>query len=627
MFGNMTLGKRIVSGIILMLALMVVVGAVGYYGLTRVTRVMEFRGEIQSLQDIVASFKEHSDQYFLATLRADMEVRDNAHEMTLSQLDMGSEAVGRIRSNALAGEEGERRMEAAAAALNRFADFFNSYVLAEENKEETILEIMRLHEDLVDKIKEGAMWYQGMEVAATVLLAELRSYFNRSSQENWEGVTGYLERLGAAIDAWRERVDNSAALRDIGVEINNQFEVMGSVISRYHDEVVRQDQFRASMDVEKEAIYSVCEELAAMIETDLQSQTRLSNLVIAVVIIAALIFGLLYAFLSTRKIVGKINGVISGVSEGADQVASASKQVSAASQNLADGSSHQAAFIEETSSSLEEISSMAKQNAEHAKEAKGMMDEVRDVVDRISGHMNDMATANEDISRSSHETDKIVKTIDEIAFQTNLLALNAAVEAARAGEAGAGFAVVADEVRNLAMRAAEAAKNTAQLIGNTIKAVKNGSELTQATKDSFQENVEISKKVGLLINEITEASLEQSQGIEQVSTAVAEMDRVTQENASGAEESASAAAEMNSQAESMMGHIDDLIALVHGKTNGSREKVNLENEFDELGNEPQAKVESPRLKRIGSPNVQADKAGDVRKNRDIPMEEEDFRDF
>jgi len=198
--------------------------------------------------------------------------------------------------------------------------------------------------------------------------------------------------------------------------------------------------------------------------------------------------------------------VVSGLREASNQVAAASEEVTSSSQSLAEGSSEQAASLEESSASLEEITSMTKQNADNAGHAKTLMAEVRKIVDRVDGHVNTMASAIHEVTKSSEETGKIVKTIDEIAFQTNLLALNAAVEAARAGEAGAGFAVVADEVRNLAMRAAEAAKTTSSLIENTIATVRKSRDLTQQTQEAFKENVQISGKIGILIDEIAAAS-------------------------------------------------------------------------------------------------------------------------
>jgi methyl-accepting chemotaxis protein len=277
-----------------------------------------------------------------------------------------------------------------------------------------------------------------------------------------------------------------------------------------------------------------------------------------------LLGGTLLMWIIGRGMTRSLKVVIGGLREASSGVSSASVQVASSSQSLAEGASEQAASIEETSSSLEEMSSMTKQNAENANEASRKMAEAREIVGKVSRHMGDMGKAIEEITRSSEDTGKIIKTIDEIAFQTNLLALNAAVEAARAGEAGAGFAVVADEVRNLAMRAAEAAKNTASLIEDTMNAVKSGSELTQSTQEAFQENMAIVTKVGALVDEIAAASKEQAQGIDQVNKAVAEMDKVVQQGAASAEESASASQQMNSQAEEMKALVNKLVALVGG---------------------------------------------------------------
>ena len=298
----------------------------------------------------------------------------------------------------------------------------------------------------------------------------------------------------------------------------------------------------------------------ALVEVGDQVQTSQRNATLGASLGA--LFGILCAWLLTRSITHPIKQLVDSLTHSADQVTSASTQIASTSCQLAEGASEQAASIEETSAFIEEMSSMVRRNADNTSHCSTVMAEAKQVNQNAYQHMSGMTEAIEKISRSSEQTVKIIKTIEEIAFQTNLLALNAAVEAARAGEAGAGFAVVADEVRNLALRAAEAAKTTNDLIDDTVKAVKDGSHLTRLTHEAFVKNVEITGQVSALVEEIAAASREQAQGIEQINRAMVEMNKVTQSNAASAEESASTSEEMIGQAERMRGCVADLVTLV-----------------------------------------------------------------
>jgi len=320
--------------------------------------------------------------------------------------------------------------------------------------------------------------------------------------------------------------------------------------STYMDQIDLMTKYNA------DSLHDSTDQIKANVTSGLMS-VRLGG---GVSVLAGIIFGTLI----TRSLVKSLTKLTETLSTGAEQVASGSLQVSSASQSLAQGASEQAASLEETSSSLEEISSMTKKNADTAQQANVLSTEAKTASDNGNAAMAKMSTAIASIEKSATDTAKIIRTIDEIAFQTNLLALNAAVEAARAGEAGKGFAVVAEEVRNLAMRSAEAAKNTAALIEGSVQNAKSGVIIANEVAKSLSEITTASTKVNQLVAEIAGASAEQSQGVGQVNQAIQQMDKVTQGNAAAAEESAASAEEMNSQSEQMRTVVVQLRRLVQG---------------------------------------------------------------
>lgn len=277
-------------------------------------------------------------------------------------------------------------------------------------------------------------------------------------------------------------------------------------------------------------------------------------------------------WLMSRSISRPINVVTSSLALGAEQTASAAGQVSEASQSLAGGASEQAASLEETSASLEEIASMTKRNSESAAKAHDLARQARQTADASLSDMRTMNAAMEELKKSSDEIKKIVSTIDAIAFQTNILALNAAVEAARAGEMGAGFAVVADEVRNLAQRSAGSARETAEKVEAAMARTHEGVRISVSVASSLETIATQVRQADELIEEVATACAQQTDGIQQLNSAVSQMDKITQGNAASAEETASAAEELNAQAESMKGAACDLTALVYGASNRDSEK-------------------------------------------------------
>ncbi|MFZ0943842.1 MAG: methyl-accepting chemotaxis protein [Syntrophobacteraceae bacterium] len=296
--------------------------------------------------------------------------------------------------------------------------------------------------------------------------------------------------------------------------------------------------------------------------TSIQSM-RNKNIFIG--LLGSLAVALALILIISRLVDRPIRRVISGLNETAGNASSAAGALSGMSMRMADGTANQASAIEETSASLEEMSAMTRQNAENATQADKLMHQVEGITTSAGDSMNRLMEFMQEISNASDKTQKIVKSIDEIAFQTNLLALNAAVEAARAGEAGAGFAVVADEVRNLAMRAADAAKNTAALIEGNVKMIQTGADLAKSMSGEFSEVVSSVLKASSLIREISAASQEQAQGVQQINQAVGGVDKVVQENAANAEQAAATSTQLEEQAERMLLFVGRLVALIEGR--------------------------------------------------------------
>ncbi len=299
-------------------------------------------------------------------------------------------------------------------------------------------------------------------------------------------------------------------------------------------------------------------------KTSMAAAAAIKTRVVQVLGLSALLLLAASLWLS-RMISGPLLASLQEMREVGSGLAAASSQVSSASQAQADGAGQRAAALEETSASLEEMSSMTKLNAESAGRAKDLAATTRSAAEAGAADMGRMADAMEEIRNSSSSIANILKSIDEIAFQTNILALNAAVEAARAGEAGMGFSVVAEEVRNLAQRSAAAARETAQGIQDSISKSERGVEISERVKLSLQEIVLSIRAMDEVAGEVASHSTEQNQGISQVNSAVADMDKLTQSDAASAEECAAAARQLQNQAARLNRAVEEVGRLVQGR--------------------------------------------------------------
>jgi methyl-accepting chemotaxis protein len=654
MLKNSKLATKIAGGFAIVLILLIAVAYVGYSGLSGVTGRVDKADDVNRLIKLMLATRQQEKNFII---RGDKTYVDKVAEEVDAIKKQASETKSKFKDPA-----NKQQMDEVLGAAAKYEKAFADYVGLtgkQHAAEEVMVKEARELESLADTIRqEQKAQYQALR-EKNARAAELddklskaddakriikwalearrqeKNFIMRGDKEYAQLVeqrTQDIINLATEMKSRFDQATNKQHVDKIITAVQGYKGAFNNVVElKTKLEASDADMVTAARDAQEVSDKAREDQKAKM-----QAEITTANTVMMIGTLLALLVGSFLAFFMTRTITKpfkdifkglktfsvfelqdtgrKFRQVIDALNEASSQVASASTQVATASQSLAEGSAEQAASLEETSSSLEEISSMTKQNADNANQADNLMKDANNTVGKANDSMAELTTSMDDITKASEETSKIIKTIDEIAFQTNLLALNAAVEAARAGEAGAGFAVVADEVRNLAMRAAEAAKNTAGLIEGTVKKVKDGADLVTNTNQAFSEVAKNVLKVGELVGEIAASSNEQAKGIEEVNKATGEMDKVTQQSAANAEESASASEEMNGQAEQMNGIVRELIAIIGA--NGQ--------DGDQKQHSKQHRVGTVR--RAETKSLQPQKR-EVKPDEVIPMEDADFKDF
>ncbi|NOY07356.1 MAG: HAMP domain-containing protein [Spirochaetes bacterium] len=439
------------------------------------------------------------------------------------------------------------------------------------------------------------------EYTLKIIQAEKEEIYNRD-RSAYKEMQALFPELMRSYEKLTEITVNTGNLRMIteakGAIGKYKEAAAGWIINDDKLKVVLSDMDKLGMDVIKQARDSEAAGYKQMeaAKTDARALSSRAGIIIIAAIIASIIFGIIVALVLASIITGPIikgvefaktlaegdltamlnikqkdeigtlagalnemvenlRDIVGNITTSSNNVTSAADQVSQASQSLSQGTTEQASSLEEISSSLNEINSQSKQNADNATEANALAKTSAENADSGNRKMQELVAAMGKINESSEDIKKVVKVIDDIAFQINLLALNANVEAARAGKYGKGFAVVAEEVRNLAVRSADAVKETARMVDETTRNVEDGTKAAEATAGQLEGIVTGSSKVADFLGEIALASKEQAQGVEQINSGVEQIDQVTQANTASAEESAAAAEELASQALQLKGLI------------------------------------------------------------------------